>query len=96
VPNLCALSVAEVAAGARAGEIDVTRALLNALNVIPVSREIAWTAGRLMHDYARRGVTLDFVDATIAATCLTYRLRLATYNARHFPMPGLMLAPSTR
>jgi predicted nucleic acid-binding protein len=71
----------------RRGEAPDTRAFLEALNVIPVSREIAWRAGDLIHDYAGRGITLDFVDATIAATCLTYRLMLATYNVRHFPMP---------
>lgn len=96
IPCCCALSVAEVAAGVRAGEEDMTRAFLNALDVIPVSRDIAWAAGSLINEFARRGVTLDFVDATIAATCLIFHLRLATYNAKHFPMPGLDLAPAPR
>jgi predicted nucleic acid-binding protein len=96
VPCCCALSVAEVAAGARIGEAEATRAFLDALDVIPVSGEIAWMTGRLMNEYTRRGVTLDFVDATIAATCLTFRLRLATYNTKHFPMPGLEMALTPR
>ena len=87
IPSCSALSVTEIVAGMRRGEEPDTRAFLEALNVIPVSGEIAWRAGDLIHDYARRGITLDFVDAIIAATCLTYRLRLATYNVRHFPMP---------
>ena len=36
--------------------------------------------------------TGDFVDATIAATCLVYGLVLATYNVRHYPMSGLRKA----
>jgi predicted nucleic acid-binding protein len=71
----------------RPGEEPETRAFLDAFDVIPVSREIAWQAGDFIREYARRGVTLDFVDATIAATCLRHRLGLATYNVRHFPMP---------
>lgn len=87
VPCCSALSVTEVVVGMRRSEEPDTRVFLEALDVIPVSREIAWRAGALIHEYARRGTTLDFVDATIAATCLTYSLRLATYNVRHFPMP---------
>lgn len=92
VPCSSALSVTEVVAGIRRGGEPDTRAFLDAVDVIPVSREIAWQAGDLIREYARRGVTLDFVDATIAATCLAHRLRLATYNVRHFPMPQLRRA----
>jgi predicted nucleic acid-binding protein len=92
VPCCCALSVTEIVLGMRPGEAAATRGLLNALTVIPVDRRIAWRASELIRDYARRGVTLDFVDATIAATCLIYGLVLATYNVRHYPMSGLQKA----
>ncbi len=92
VPSCSALSVTEVAAGMRPGEESDTRALLGALNVIPVDREIAWRAGTLIRECGRRGITLDFVDTTIAATCLTRKLSLATCNVKHYPMPAVRKA----
>lgn len=92
VPCCSALSVTEIVLGMRPREEAATRSFLEALAVIPVDRAVAWRAGELIHEYARQGVTLDFVDATIAATCLTHGLVLATYNARHYPMPGLAKA----
>jgi hypothetical protein len=89
VPCCSALSVTEIALGMRPKETAATRGFLDALCVVAVSREIAWRAGLLIRDYARVGTTLDFVDATIAATCLVHDLALATYNPRHYPMPGL-------
>jgi len=92
VPYCCALSVTEIVVGMRPREALATRTFLNALAVITIGREVAGRAGELIRDYARQGVTLDFVDATIAATCLTHRLALATYNVRHYPMPDLQKA----
>jgi predicted nucleic acid-binding protein len=89
VPCCSALSVTEIVLGMRPKEEAATRAFLDALDVIPVDRRVAWRAGELIRAYAGRGVTLDFVDAAIAATCLTYGLILATYNVRHYPMPEL-------
>ncbi len=89
VPCCSALSVSEIVLGMRPTEEAATRTFLDALDVIPVDRRVTWRAGELIRTYARHGVTLDFVDATIAATCLTYGLILATYNVRHYPMPEL-------
>ncbi len=92
IPSCSALSVTEVVAGMRPGEEPETRAFLDALDVIPIDREIAWRAGTLIREYVQRGITLDFVDAAIAATCLTYKLNLATYNVKHYPMPDVRKA----
>jgi len=94
VPCCSALSVTEVVAGMRPKEEPATRDFLQALRVIDVDRSIAWHAGELIGSYARRGITLDFVDATIAATCLRHRLVLATSNVKHYPIRGLRLAQS--
>ena len=93
VPCCSALSVTEVVVGMRPREEGDTRVLLDALDVIPVTREIAWHAGDLIQGYARRGIALDFVDATIAGTCFVRRLALATYNVKHFPMPHVRKLP---
>ncbi len=89
VPCCSALSVTEIVVGMRPKEETDTRAFLDALQVIPVSRWVAWRAGALIREHARHGITLDFVDATIAATCLVHGLTLATYNVDHFPMPDV-------
>lgn len=89
VPCCSSLSVIEVVLGLRPREEDDTRAFLDALAVIPPDRGIAWRAGKLIREYARKGMTLDFVDATIAATCLARGLVLATYNAKYYHMSEL-------
>lgn len=94
VPCCSALSVTEVVAGMRPKEEPATREFLQALRVIDVDRRIAWHAGELISSCGRRGITLDFVDATIAATCLRHRLALATYNVKHYPIRELRLAQS--
>lgn len=94
VPCCSSLSVTEVVLGMRLKEEEDTRAFLDALAVIPPDRRIAWRAGELIREYARKGITLDFVDATIAATCLAHGLILATYNLKHYPMPELKTAGS--
>lgn len=98
VPRCSALSVTEVVAGMRPREEPATREFLQALRVIDVDRGVAWLAGELIRGYGRRGITLDFVDAAIAATCLGHRLALATYNVKHYPMHELRFAqrPSRR
>ncbi len=94
VPRCSALSVTEVVAGMRPKEDPSTREFLQALRVIDVDRRTAWHAGELIRSYGRRGVTLDFVDATIAATCLRHRLALATQNVKHYPIHELRLEQS--
>lgn len=98
VPRCSVLSVTEIVAGMRPKEEPATREFLQALRVIDVDRSVAWLAGELIRGYGRRGTTLDFVDATIAATCLRHRLALATYNVKHYPIHELRLAqgPSSR
>ncbi len=94
VPCCSTLSVTEVVLGMRPKEETDTRAFLDAMEVIPPNRGVAWLAGTLIRDYAGRGITLDLVDATIAATCLNHGLLLATYNVKHYPMADLNLALS--
>ena len=86
--------VGAVAYWKRPKEEPATREFLQALRVIDVERGIAWQAGELIRSRGREGVTLDFVDATIAATCLRHHLALATYNVKHYPIPELHFARS--
>jgi len=56
-----------------------------------VNEKIADRAGRLIYEYARKGVTLSLADAFIAATALEYNLTLVTTSPKHFPIPELSL-----
>jgi predicted nucleic acid-binding protein len=79
-----ALSVAEVEQGVRPGEEERTRALLRALTVLPVDRDVAEQAGEIVRGLRAKGETLGLADALIAATCLLHGLTLVTLNVRHF------------
>ncbi len=83
----------EVLAGMRPHEEERTMELLDSLENLPVDEAIADRAGRLIYQYARRGIQLSFPDALIAATALHHDLTLATTNSKHFPMPDLRLHP---
>lgn len=86
-----AVSVAEVYAGMRPHEAAATMALIENLECIEVTLNIARHAGGLKYAWERKGVTINIPDAIIAATTLNFDLWLATDNRRDFPMPNLKL-----
>lgn len=92
VPCCSSLSVIEVVLGMRPKEARATREFFHWIEVVAPDREIAWQAGNMIREYGTKGITLNFVDATIAATCMARGLVLATYNEKHYPMPGLLKA----
>jgi len=82
---LCSsITVAEIFAGIRSGEEDKTRALVDNLLVLDVTREVAERAGH----YGRtiRSQSLELDDCLIAATAFIHRSVLATGNGKHYPM----------
>ena len=58
-----------------------------------ITKEIAEQAGLLKAQYSKRGKTLSFQDASIAAVCIAYGCTLVTENAKDFPMPDLQVYP---
>lgn len=54
--------------------------LLQAVTILPLSRQLAKEAGCLM----RKGLVDNFIDAVVAATALYLDARLATANKKHF------------
>lgn len=87
------ISIAEVYGGLRPGEETGTRALLEALDWLPVSAEIAEQAGKLKAAMRRDGQTRSVTDMIIAATAMSYGLAVATDNRKDFQIPGLTLYP---
>jgi len=80
------LSVIEIRLGMKKGEEKATGIFFDAMKVWEIDREIAEQAAYYIQNYKKSGILLDFVDATIAATCKLRNLTLMTYNGNHYPM----------
>lgn len=85
-PCVCAVSVEELARGARPAERDQTRLLLASLRLAPLGVEEGWRADSWRQSFASRGITLGQTNCLIAAAAHGVGARLATGNPRHFPM----------
>lgn len=84
-PILCSvITVAEIFVGMRPQEQEKTMALLDNLEVVPVTRAIAEKAGLYKGRIKSHSLELD--DCFIAATAHTHKAALATGNGRHYPM----------
>ena len=85
-PSVSVVTVSELYAGARTRREEAQiEGLLTGSNVLPVTLDIARTAGQYIKHYgASHG--LDDFDALIAATAEHHGLALATLNVKHFPM----------
>jgi len=88
---ISAITRFEVVRGMRDREVEITYGLLNSFETLIVSVEVADMAGELIRSWRARGRVFDDADALIAATALHHRLALVTTNARHFPMPDLVV-----
>jgi predicted nucleic acid-binding protein len=89
----CSINVSEVYAGVRPSEEKPTQALLEGLDYLEMTWDIARRAGLLKRDFSRRGVSLSLADATLAAVALHHGCTFVTDNRKHFPMKDLSLYP---
>jgi len=89
VGGCCAINIAEVYAGMRKNEREVTKKFLDSLEYYEVTRNLAELAGMYKRAYAGKGVTLSLSDVMIAAVVISNNLTLVTDNLRHYPMPEL-------
>ncbi|MFZ5923345.1 MAG: type II toxin-antitoxin system VapC family toxin [Chloroflexota bacterium] len=88
---ISAMTRLEILRGMLERERQDTSALLNSLETVPITSEIADLAGEMIRSWRGRGVILSDADAVIAATAIHHGLTLVTTNPRHFPMPELDL-----
>jgi predicted nucleic acid-binding protein len=81
----------EIVRGMQERERQETIALLDSLETIPLTSEIADLAGEMIRSWRGRGTILSDADAIIAAFALQEDLTLITTNGRHFPMHDLVV-----
>jgi predicted nucleic acid-binding protein len=89
----CPVNIAEVYAGVRPKEEQLTAEVLHSLKLYPVTFDVAELAGRLKRDYVKKGKTLGLTDTLVAAVALHHGLQLITDNVKDFPMPDLSIYP---
>lgn len=88
-----ALSTLEIWLGAKPSETHKTAVLLETLDAIPITAEIARAAAELLKAHRRSRAPQEWIDALIAATALDQHLTLVTYNQRDYPYRDLVLYP---
>ena len=90
-PSTSPICIAEIQLGAKETEIDKTNLFLDSLEIFDLTKETANLAGKYIRDYRNLGVTLNFIDTLIAATCIINNLVLVTFNLKHYKISNLKL-----
>jgi predicted nucleic acid-binding protein len=86
-----AMTRLEIVRGMRDHERNETFNLLDSMETIDVTIEVADKAGELIRAWRTKGMILGDADAVIAATAINHNLALITTNEKHFPMPDLVV-----
>ncbi len=84
--TVSAVSVAELVAAMRSTDRQQVFSLVRALRVEPVSELVARRAGEMAREHRRSHPEIGLADYLVAATAETLGARLATLDARRFPM----------
>jgi predicted nucleic acid-binding protein len=88
-PCVCAVNVEETVRGLRPAEREPAARLFRGLRVVPLGEREGWQAGEWRREHIAQGRTLAQADCLVAAAALSIGGRLATGNARDFPMREL-------
>ena len=81
------ITVAEIFAGMKENEREKTVELIDSLEVVEITRDIAEKAGN--YKRKEKGYTLELDDCLIAATAFVEKACLATGNGKHYPMTDI-------
>jgi predicted nucleic acid-binding protein len=88
---ISAITRLEIIRGMHEHERKDTFDLLDSLETIDITIKISDRAGELIRSWRTRGIILEDADAIIASAALNSGLALVTTNAKHFPMPDLVV-----
>ena len=82
---ISAVSLYELYMGAITKEkMQDVRRITEDLAVLPFTDEVALKAGEIYHKLKSSNQMIEFRDIFIAATCITFKLPIATLNKKHF------------
>jgi len=81
------ISIAELHAGMKEHEREKTTELIDSLNIVDMTPDIAERAGKYKRDGKKQFLELD--DCLIAATAFVKGAILATGNGKHYPMEDI-------
>jgi predicted nucleic acid-binding protein len=87
------VTVAELYAGMRPGEEANIARLIDSLDCIPLTAELAKRAGLIRAEQRRLGRTFALDDLMIGATAVVYRFPLITDNRKDFEIPDIEIYP---
>ena len=82
------ITIAEIGAGALAGEMPAIARLFAPLTCVDVNQKIGQKAGEYLRRYSKSH-NLQIADALIAASAVQHQAALWTRNRKHYPMPEL-------
>ena len=85
-----AMQRAEIVFAMRPNEEAATLRLLSLFETVPVDRAVVDTAGKLYRRW-KPSHGLDPNDAILAATAMRTGGKIVTFNAKHYPMPDVVI-----
>jgi predicted nucleic acid-binding protein len=91
VPGVCAVCVAEFLTGVPLPWRSTWERWVSDFAYWEISFQAAAQAGAFRFDLARKGRTIHFADALMAATAIETDATLVTNNIKDFPIQGLRL-----
>ena len=83
--HISLLSVYELHAGMKEAESEYTQNFIYACHLEPITLPIVREAGDYYRFHRSRGVTLTAIDCMIYLTAKHNKLKLLTYNVKHYP-----------
>ncbi len=82
------ISVAEIHAGLRKGELESVEAFFQAIQFIPMDRSIGIKAGEYLQKYSKSHF-VELAAAFVAASAFVHKAHLFTRNKKHYPMKDI-------
>lgn len=87
------VSVAEIFAGVRPGDVATTEAFFAARGILPIDAGVGRRAGQYLSRY-HRSHGVEIADALIAAAASLSGAVLWTLNRKHYPMDDVRFFPT--
>ena len=68
----------------RENNLEIVKEFMTGFKILDFNIDCAFKASEIFKDLRKKGITIDFNDIFIAATCIINDCTLATFNKKHF------------